>query len=87
MALDGTLPPEGGRNTPAPPPAAAPSRMGLRERKPTSYFEGDDDLGKNRRKTVAGASVTASERVCTILGDVKSQSHLISLNTGVFSLP
>ncbi|KAG6366278.1 hypothetical protein INS49_000454 [Diaporthe citri] len=64
MALEGIVPPEGGRSTPAPapPPAAAPSRMSLRERKPTSYFEGDDDLGKNRRKTVAGASVTASEK-------------------------
>ncbi|POS75775.1 histone deacetylase [Diaporthe helianthi] len=62
MAMDGTLPAEGGRNTPAPPPAAAPSRMSLRERKPTSYFEGDDDPVKNRRKTVAGASATASEK-------------------------
>lgn len=77
LALEGIVPPEGGRSTPAPapPPAAAPSRMSLRERKPTSYFEGDDDLGKNRRKTVAGASVTASEKVCNLFGDVQSQSY------------
>ncbi|KAK2614395.1 hypothetical protein N8I77_001228 [Diaporthe amygdali] len=63
LALDGIPPPENGRSTPAPAPAApAPSRMSLRERKPTTYFEGDDDLGKNRRKTVAGTSVTASEK-------------------------
>ncbi|KAI3401328.1 hypothetical protein diail_11411 [Diaporthe ilicicola] len=62
MALEGVQPPEDGRNTPAPAPAPAPSRKSLRERKPTNYFEGDDDLGKNRRKTVAGASVTSSEK-------------------------
>lgn len=49
---------------PAPPPA--PSRMSLRERKVTkSYFDGsgDEDLVKNRRKTMAGA-VLSSEKVC-----------------------
>lgn len=48
---------------PAPPPA--PSRMSLRERKVTkSYFDGsgDEDLVKNRRKTVAGA-VLNTEKV------------------------
>lgn len=82
MALEGIVPPETGRSTPAPapPPAAAPSRMSLRERKPTSYFEGDDDLGKNRRKTVAGSSVTASEKVWTTVGDILSQPYLLSLD-------
>lgn len=50
----------------APPPPPPPaSRMSLRERKVTkSYFEGsdDEDKVKNRRKTVAGAAVLASER-------------------------
>lgn len=82
MALEGVVLPEGGRSTPAPaaapPPAAASSRMSLRERKPTSYFEGDDDFGKNRRKTVAGASVTASEKVCIMLGHIQGQSHTLS---------
>lgn len=82
MALEGIVPPEGGRSTPAPapPPAAAPSRMSLRERKPANYFEGDDDLGKNRRKTVAGASVTASEKVWTTVRDILSQPYLLSLD-------
>lgn len=52
---------------PAPPPPA-PSRMSLRERKTTkTYFEGSDeeDMAKNRRRTVAGAAVLASEKVGT----------------------
>lgn len=60
MALNGTLPDEDGRSTPAPPPPA-PSRMGLRERKPTNYSEGEDN--KDHRRTVAGSSVLVSERV------------------------
>lgn len=51
----------------AAPSPVAPSRMSLRERtRPKSYFEGSDDEGaskNNRRKTVAGAAVLASEKV------------------------
>ncbi|KUI55108.1 Histone deacetylase HOS3 [Cytospora mali] len=61
MALEGILPEEDDKSTPVPPPPA-PSRMSLRERKPTNYFQGEDDLGKNRRRTVAGTSVLASEK-------------------------
>lgn len=52
----------------APAVPAAPSRMSLRERnRPKTYFEASDDDGAskhNRRKTVAGAAVLASEKVC-----------------------
>lgn len=64
MALDG-IPIEPVPPVVAPPQRPAPSRMSLRERKTTkSYFEGsdDDDLTKNRRKTMAGAPV-ASDKV------------------------
>ncbi|ROW09519.1 hypothetical protein VMCG_02287 [Cytospora schulzeri] len=61
LALEGGPPEEDGRTTPALPPPAS-SRMSLRERKPTSYVEQEDDLGKNRRRTVAGASVLTSEK-------------------------
>lgn len=61
LALEGNLPEEGAVTTPAIPPPAT-SRMSLRERKPTSYYEQEDDMGKNRRRTVAGASVLASEK-------------------------
>lgn len=51
----------------AAPPRPAPSRMSLRDRNRTkSYFEGSDDEDasrRNRRKTVAGAAVLASEKV------------------------
>lgn len=54
----------------AAPPPPAPSRMSLRERtRPKSYFEGSDDEGAskhNRRRTVAGAAVLASEKVCRL---------------------
>ncbi|ROV94368.1 hypothetical protein VPNG_09395 [Cytospora leucostoma] len=61
MALEGLVPDNGGRSSPAPPPPA-PSKMSLRERKPTNYLTGEDDLSKNRRKTVTGASVHAVEK-------------------------
>lgn len=50
---------------PPPPASAAPVRKSLRERKVTkSYFESDDeDAVKNRRKTVAGPALLASEKV------------------------
>lgn len=51
----------------AAPPRPAPSRMSLRDRNHNkSYFEGNDDEDAskhNRRKTVAGAAVLASEKV------------------------
>lgn len=68
LALEGLTDPQVApvAMAPPPPPRPAPSRMSLRERKTTkSYFEGgdDDDLVKNRRKTVAGA-LSTSEKVC-----------------------
>ncbi|KAI1336382.1 hypothetical protein F5Y15DRAFT_205313 [Xylariaceae sp. FL0016] len=38
----------------------APTRMSLRERKPVSYIDSDDE--KSRRKTVGGATALASEK-------------------------
>lgn len=68
MVLDGITDDMTAVQVTAPPPPPAPSRMSLRQRKATqSYFEGGEDeySTKNRRKTVAGAAVLASEKVCT----------------------
>lgn len=83
MAREGIVEESAPAPAPAPAPVAparaAPSRMGLRERKiPKSYFEGSDDEGarKSRRKTVAG-TLPASGRVRPIFSFTSMFSIII----------